>query len=146
MKNDKRRQKLLNLLSRTGATSLMNNTKWQRLVWLLEDVPASYRVKLLVEDDVSEWYDGFVRDRPNNYFEIANVGPVIFLEIEWLEIDAVHKWRFGQKTLLQDRDSSAEVEAILARLRIPHNYEDGIFRIWGHLLQSDISLPDEADG
>jgi len=130
---DPRRVQLRSLIARECAASLMNDAKWNRALSELRTSPTRFRIKLLTQPDVSSW-DTLVPDSPKNYVELPTLGgPVLCLEVEWLEIDPLERRKVGR--LVRDRviDHSPTLEQTLAALRLPYSKEESMLRIWGHL-------------
>ncbi len=121
---DPRRQSLRKLIGREFSVSLMNDTKWNKVLSQLRILPVTLRAKLITEGEVSTW--GRVVVPHANYIELLTAcpqgGPYLVLELEYLEIDA--------------QEHSAEVETILDSLRVPHLRKGEFIRIIGHVRNS----------
>jgi hypothetical protein len=125
---DPRRRKLRSLLERDGLVSLLKDTKWMRLVDALRPLPLRYRVKLVTSDDVSGWDDRLLSPAPN-YLELPSVGPVLALEIEWLEIAPRRRLDPGNLDAPADH---ATITALLQSLRVPFSTDGVVVRVVGH--------------
>jgi hypothetical protein len=123
----------------------MNDTKWMQLIDELRslDLPMRYRIKLLTDSEVSEWGTWFAED-PHAFIELEGLGPVLALEVEWLEIDATGPWLSGRRDWVPPNpvDYSAEVAPLLAALRVPFSREGTLFRVTAHL-QRNRAIPQE---
>jgi hypothetical protein len=122
--NDPRRKKLRKLIAREFSASLMNDTKWNKVLSHLQPLPIRFRAKFITEDEVSTW--GRMVECHANYIELltscARGGPSLVLELEYLEIDA--------------QEHLADVETLLNSLRLPHSRHGDFIRIVGHVRQS----------
>ena len=129
---DPGRSKLRSLIARECTRSLMDDARWNKALVELRKCKARFRLKLLTDPEVSPW-DSLVPDSPENYIELPKVGPVLCLEVEWLEIDPIERRRTGR--LVPDRllDHTKSVEQTLESLRLPYSREDAFLRIWGHV-------------
>lgn len=86
------REEILALLERERMVSLLNDTRWMRLIEGLRDLPLHYRVKVLTEDEV--WDAGghlFLPVPEHAYIEGGLMGPVPARAIEWLEIEPIER-------------------------------------------------------
>ena len=130
------REKLRRLVSEQCSASLMSDTKWRRCLPLIREYQTGLtgrtRVKLITDSEVSSW--GYFILPAEGYIEFfPEVGPVLFLEMEWLEIDV-----------------SAIGPALLGQLQtdgLPVTVDAGIARIWGHVRhgQQIPFIPRETD-
>lgn len=120
MKNDE----LLSYINKHQLVSCMNNTKWNKLIDKITSLSGynpRVKIKYINEElqyGFSEvWWDLVKRDG--------------YEWIEWLEINPmVEKYR-GKLIAPQIRDYSQFIENSL--VNIPHEFEEGIFRIYGYL-------------
>lgn len=128
---DPRRQKLRDLIAREYTHSPMSDTKWMRVVDGLRPLPPRYRVKLITDSDVSDW-SGLAQP-PANYIELTGIGPVLFLELEYLEIDSVEKRSRGRLVNEVRVNHFVEVQAILKSARVAYTSDGDIIRIVGHV-------------
>src|SRR4029079_15971757 len=117
-----RRHKLHALIQREGISSQMKDTRWMRLIEALReaDLPLRYRIKLLTDPEASDWDTGFAPVAAN-YIELPKLGPVLALEVEWLEIDSVGPWPPSQPyhVITDPVDYSEEVATLLGTARVP---------------------------
>ncbi len=140
-----RREKLHAFLEREGATSLMNNTKWRNVLDALCPLHLNYRIKTLqplADPDSYEWTWMSRSARHEAYVEFGTLGPIIFLEIEWLDIDPYERkknphWIYDSSKNIEytDNDYTSAVEAILKLHKVPFSKDAHIIRIWAHLLK-----------
>ncbi|MEO8288522.1 MAG: DUF6678 family protein [Chloroflexota bacterium] len=137
---DPRRKKLQALLGREGFSSYMNDTRWMRLIEELRSLglPLRYRIKLLTDADASEWGMWFAQD-PEPYIELEGFGPVLALEVEWLEIDATGPWKSSSPDWIPPDpiDYSVEIALLLEELRVPSSQDGTLFRVTGHLRRTE---------
>ncbi len=132
------KQGIYDSLSRQGATSLMNNRRWGRLLYVLGNLPVCYRVKILDSPSVSDWHpSNTYTSVPSNELFLDQIGAIHFLQIHWLEVKSLNDDADGKITAL--------IEGISKTLRKPCTRDGSTFRIWGHVLQSDIVSPDEEN-
>jgi hypothetical protein len=125
--HDPRRVKLRALLSRSNAVSLMSDTKWKKVVELLLTWKRRVRIKLISDSAVSQW-GSIVAGIPDTYIELPSVGPILTLEVEWLEIDPATPTYGASVHAITMGEIVAALEALNAMVTI----EDGAIRVWGH--------------
>jgi len=126
------RSKLRSLIARECKRSLMNDAKWNKALVELRKCQARFRLKLLTDSEVSPW-DSIVPDSPENYIELPAVGPVLCLEVEWLDIDPIERRRVGRLVPDQLIDHTKSIERTVASLSLPYSKEESFLRIWGHV-------------
>jgi len=108
----------------------MNTTKWEEVKLLLRTLKLTYRTKLITDATVSEWTPAGAYE-PCGY--IDNHGPVLLLEVEWLEIDPHH--RIARPYVGSDRfiDYTHALDEQLRCIGASFTREDNVYRIWGHV-------------
>jgi hypothetical protein len=108
----------------------MSTTKWEEIKLFLRTFKLTYRTKLITDLTVSEWTHAGAYE-PHGY--IDNHGPVVLLEVEWLEIDP--HYRLPRPYVGPDRfiDYTSVVDEKLRRIGAPFTREDNVYRIWGHV-------------
>lgn len=111
-------------IERLRLTSVMNDTKWGRLLELLEDFyPCGMRRK-----DVGEDAPPPDRDDSDIYHMLGR-----WEHIEWIELDAVSVTPRGALIKPEVHDRNDELRAALLAASIPFSVENGKTRIWGYL-------------
>jgi len=88
-------------------------------------MPVQVRIKTLTDDEVFGW-SYLVPNRPQYYVEIPPMGPVLCLAVEWIEIR------------LEAHDENVvnhNIAVLLTKIGIRYSYNDGIYRIVGHILR-----------
>jgi hypothetical protein len=128
---DPRRAKLRAIVEQRGMVSLLNDTKWMRAIDVLRQLPVRFRIKLLTSDQPSDW-DDCLLSPVENYVEIPRLGPVLALEIEWLEIDTNPSRQSGCRHSGLLADPMAEVVAALHSVRVPFTTKGAVVRVTGH--------------
>lgn len=127
------REEILALLERERMVSLLNDTRWMRLIEGLKGLPLRYRVKVLTEEEV--WDAGvhlFLPVPDLAYIEGTLTGPVPARAIEWLEIEPVDRRYRGPHFAYEAVDSMGRVEELLESLRIPYFRRGALIRVTGH--------------
>jgi len=81
---DPRRKILRSLIEKEALVGLLNDTKWREILESIVPRHPKVRVKLLTEDEASEWTG--LSKVPPSYIEPVSVGPVLCMEIEWIEL------------------------------------------------------------
>jgi hypothetical protein len=132
----KHKQKLHALIENEFGASLMNNTKWMEVIQLLKGLGLNCRVKLITSPEITDWRSAR-SPAPPAYIETSR-GPVLALEIEWMEIDPTQRIRRGA-LVSEEIDRRKALESELRGLDAPHAWVDGVVRVTAHVRQSDAS-------
>ena len=117
----KDRERLRRYIHREQLASVMNNSKWRRLVAVLEGFPVkcTFRRKDVRESMLKESrWDG-------DFYHVFSGG---WASIEWIEINA----RRGQLVPPDVDDRTIEFRKALRDANIPYTIEDGETRVWGY--------------
>ena len=143
----KLRQKVRNEQTARGLASLMNETKWRRLVQAIREelpFPPPYQRKDILEQapqteefksDV--WYLG----------DWGTEATWPYFSIEWLCVRPRYQKSKGLLLPPEVIDESDEFRQVLLRLRIPHRYDGECFWIYGYAADtSEIRIGNEPGG
>ncbi len=126
-------EQILTLLERERMESLLNDTKWMRLVEGLRTLPLRYRVKMLTEDEAWDTAGPLFLPFPGHaYIEGTTIGPVPARAIEWLEIKPVEHRYQGRLVADELVDHAERIERLLESLRIPYSRRGTAIRVTGH--------------
>ena len=105
-------------------TSVMNDTKWRRLLELLQDFyPCSLRRK-----DVGEEAPPLDHSDTDIYHALGG-----WEHIEWVDLDPVSSVFRGALVEPEIVDRSGDLRAALKAASIPFSIENGKIRVWGYL-------------
>ena len=123
-------------LERERMASILNDTKWIRLVEALnavrQRISLHYRVKMLTEAEVWDAGESLFLPVPDAAYIEGAMGPVPARAIEWLEIDIITSRRREQPIADELTEHSCEVAALLQSLHIPFSREGYSLRVTGH--------------
>lgn len=130
MKNmNKHKSNVQKVITAKSLTSLMNNTKWQKLIYAIKHelkFPPPYSRKDVLENK----YESFNNDVwcLGDYDE----GIYPFYSIEWIEIRP--RRLIHQGMLIEDKIESIEESFIniLVKLKIPYKTKNGSYFIYGY--------------
>lgn len=111
-------------LAREFSARLLNNTKWRKLLTVLEPLSVSYLIKFV---DVSSATHGSLSHRTDRFYD-SEWGPVPILSVEWIEIE----------------HPSTEVLELVTSLNLPHNLKPDSIRIIAHLRNGDHMPPNNS--
>ena len=131
---DPYRIKLQKLIQQECSVSILNDTKWKRAIEVLRNFPVKFRIKRLSVSNVSQWNTGFC-SVPDNYVELASIGPILALEIEYLEVDTIERKYRGKFVDSEIIFHTEEIEESLLSLKVPYIKDDAIIRIQGHIMR-----------
>lgn len=116
------REALRRLVYEQCSASLMSETKWRRCLPVIREYQVvtgvRSRVKLLTCSTVSTW-GLFVLPAPSYIEFLPEFGPVLYLEVEWLEVEL-----------------AAGGPALIERLRMenmPVTVDQDLLRVLGHV-------------
>ena len=128
---NKIREMVLIRVSENGLVSVMNDTKWMKLIdriKLLNFLPP-YQIKNLLSDLP---YPEDFKD-PIYYLGDYSEGILPFYSIEWILINP--KYYYTRGKLLNDDYKSVynELKQILIELKIPYHEENSMFYIYGYI-------------
>ncbi len=131
-----RRQELVReIVVEKNLSSVMNDTKWlelQSAVYSLPFLP-SYDVKLVTDDAPPQVNFGEVPTYLGDLSSFWEEGLPPFFEIEWMKVQPrLAKYR-GRLVAPEILDETGEFVAILDRLHIPYETEDGVIKIYGYV-------------
>lgn len=118
-------ERLQRYIEREQLVSVMNDTKWSELrALMIHECSFSprYRVKCLRADD--GWAERWDADWQ------YHLPP--FKEIEWIEIDPLHRKRIGHVVPDAVVDKTAELQQLLDSRTIPYEWESGWMRVYGY--------------
>jgi hypothetical protein len=133
---DPYRTKLQKLIQQKCSASILNDTKWKKVVEMLKDFSLSFRIKRLTVSDVSEWNTGFC-SVPGNYIEVASIGPILALEIEYLEVDTIERKHKGKLVAPEIISHTEEIEKLLSAFKVSYVKDAAIIRIQGHVMRNE---------
>jgi hypothetical protein len=140
-KQEKYRQKTLEVIQSRGLCSMMNNTKWRELKKGVSDLPfpPPFIEKTVLEDEteyhkrldsdvhgLGDW--GFENDDYLGDDESA----IPFWAIEWIKIRPRYKKHRGRLIPPETIDETDEFLAILIKYNIPFAEDNGAFIIYGY--------------
>ena len=113
------------LIETDFSASLMNDTKWERLLAGIDSIPMHphFRVKVI---DGPEPTDSWERSWPYHL-------PTPYLCIEWLDLSPLIRRQRGQLVADEITDRSPELERAIRAAGVQFTREGHAFRIWGHL-------------
>ncbi|MBE8995242.1 DUF6678 family protein [Microcystis aeruginosa] len=128
---NKIRERVLMRVSENGLVSVMNDTKWMKLIdriKLLNFLPP-YQIKNLLSD--LPYPEDF--NDPIYYLGDYSEGILPFYAIEWILINP--KYYYTRGKLLNDGYKSVynELKQILIELKIPYHEENSMFYIYGYI-------------
>jgi hypothetical protein len=129
------KQRLHELIEQECAASRMNNTRWIETVRLVRDLRLRSRVKLLTRPEPAEWGQVW-SPAPPAYIESTHVGPVLALEVEWMEVEPFQRRRRGSLVADQLIDQRESLEHGLQAIGVPYEWVDEVIRITGHVRKS----------
>jgi hypothetical protein len=129
------KEKVQKTVAEKRLCSVMNDTKWLELqdaVYELPFLPPNI-VKCVTYDD--EYPIGQLLDAPTyigDWSSFWEEGLPEFFTIEWMRVRPRHGKHRGRLVDPEILDETREFEAILKRLHIPHEEQDGTFTIYGY--------------
>src|SRR5262249_60114290 len=94
---DLERERIEAAIRETCSASLMSDTKWRKLVAVVETVPSvqHYVVKFLRIPDQREGQGFLSLHAPHEFIDTQSFGPIFLREIEWLEFPRLVASRVG---------------------------------------------------
>jgi hypothetical protein len=110
------REKVAAEVERRNLSSHMNQTKWKIILPRLKTLGVVINLKWLFDDNETGWSKNYLIPT-DGYFEETHLGPILFREIEWLELKS------------SNRDVLSHE---LVSNNIPHSCENDVFKIWGY--------------
>jgi hypothetical protein len=121
----KSRDRLRRHIQREQLASVMNDTKWERLIAVIDSL--SFEVRFRCQDVRAPLAQqgGWDSDR---YHVLG--GDLV--AIEWLEISARVEIHRGQLIAPEVQERSAELRKALAAANVPFSIENGNVRVWGY--------------
>jgi hypothetical protein len=122
--------KAIRLAEREGLCSVSSNTKWRRLLELIERFPCYKRIKWIDSDEPTRWQVGMWQPHPN-YVE-ASGGPEELKFVEWVEIERCERRHMGRLVQGQFLDHSEEIRDALTAERATFEESDDAFRVLGY--------------
>ncbi|MEO0964963.1 MAG: DUF6678 family protein [Planctomycetota bacterium] len=118
------RDRLKSYIQREQLASVMNDTKWRRLIELLAAYKGGcqFRRRSVRDSDTREsaW-------DPDFFHVFGGLE-----DIEWVEIDARVEIHRGQLINPRVEDRNLELRDALIEARIPFSIEEGVTRVWGY--------------
>jgi hypothetical protein len=121
----KDRDRLRRYIQREQLTSVMSDTKWRRLLAVIDSLPFGVRFRC---QDVREPVREQAGWDPDRYHVFGGD----LAGIEWLEINARFEIPRGQLVAPEVRDHSAELRQALTAANVPFSIENGNVRVWGY--------------
>ncbi len=115
--------KLIKYLQKEKITSVLNNTKWNRLFEELQSVGVylKFQRKDLLESESLYW--------DSDIYHVFGGVEVI----EWLTISGVEEIPQGRLLKPKVIDNSELVEKAICKANLPYSIEGSDFRVWGYL-------------
>lgn len=136
-----RKAEVRQFLEAEGYWSVMNDTRWTAFAkfkqYLKYDLrlQVGMRVKFLGEQHSPISWGNFsveIHETIGGYVE-GGFPPVVFFEIEWIEINPIGAWCFQRDAWVQDLDLTQDIASLLKSHKIPFSREGEVFRIWGYV-------------
>jgi hypothetical protein len=138
---DLERQRIEAAIRDTCSASLMSDTKWRKLVAVVETVPSiqHYFVKFL-RSPVEREGSGFLSvHAPHEFIDTFSFGPIFLREIEWLEFPHLVPRRVGKTPVETHRqDLTTLREKLEAIGKFPLVETARGLRIVGHVRNPDL--------
>lgn len=121
----KDRERLERYILREQLISVMNDSRWRRLIAVLNDLPISCTFR---RKDVREpmWEDAQWDSDFHHVFGGS------WASIEWIEINAKIEKPRGQLVPPSIDDRTDELQNALRQARVPFTVEHGNTRVWGY--------------
>jgi len=120
---------LLKIINDRQLVSVMNETKWREMCGEFEaihDLGVHVRYKNITSDQLY----GFSSVRWDQLFREA-------VSIEWIDFNPIKKEHRGRLISDKETDISGVILSIFKKHSIPYSIENGCYRVWGYLNQSD---------
>jgi hypothetical protein len=131
----KLRETVRKIVAQRRLFSCMNDTKWLKLQQAVEILPfpPPYDVKCLTDkDDDSAGAFSCIPAYIGDWSSYWEEGAPAFLNIEWMKVWPVRGIYRGRLIPDEVQDETAEFAAVLLKLAIPYEEENGIFTIYGY--------------
>ncbi|RYD30560.1 MAG: hypothetical protein EOP85_23685 [Verrucomicrobiaceae bacterium] len=105
------RDKAIRIAEREGLCSVSSNTKWQRLLPRLKEIPCEKRIKFIDGEEPTAWQRAMWQPHPT-YVE-ASCGPTELKFVEWIEIRSIEKQMQGALLADKEIDHSKGIRQLL---------------------------------
>jgi hypothetical protein len=129
-----------NIIVQKGLSSVMNDTKWLKLQKAIDSLPfpPPFSERLLTYTDdypISPMVEGLRTCYGNchgNWSSFWEEGLAPFFVIEWLKVKPRYAKYRGRLVADEIFDETEEFVALLKKLSIPYEEENGLFMIYGY--------------
>ncbi len=129
--------KAIQIAERLGLCSVSNNTKWSRLMPLIQAFPCHKRVKWIDVDEPTRWEVGLWMPVPH-YIEPSS-GPEHLRFVEYIEIERCERRHMGRLVQCSVLDHSDAIRQALAQAHAPFTETESSFLILGYTRPASIS-------
>ena len=113
-----------------GLCSVSSNTKWQRLIPLIQSFKCHKRIKFIDVDEPTGWQTGVWQPHPC-YVE-ASGGPEELKFVEWVEIERCERRHMGRLVPCSVVDHSDEIRRSLDEAHASYKETENSFFILGY--------------
>lgn len=131
----------IRIAEREGLCSVSSNTKWQRLIPVIQRFPCHKRIKFIDVDEPTRWQTGVWQPHPR-YVE-ASGGPEELKLVEWVEIERCERRHMGRLVQCSVLDHSDEIRRSLEESRATFKETDSSFFILGYTRPTATHTPTE---
>ena len=129
------KKRVAEIIARKNLCPVMNDTKWLELQAEVEKLPfpPPFSMRCVTDKDDREINDPVDAPRyVGDWSSFWEEGLPPFFNIEWIRVRPRHGIPRGRLVADEVLDETEEFLAILAKLSIPYNNEDGIVMIYGY--------------
>ncbi len=122
--------KAIQITEREGLCSVSSNTKWGRVIPLIQAIPCHKRIKWIDVDEPTRWQTGLWMPHPH-YVESSG-GPEQLKFVEYVEIERCERRHMGRLVQCAVLDHSDTIRQALERARAAFTETDSSFLILGY--------------
>lgn len=117
-------------IERRGLAGYANDTRWQKFLGSIVPLDMDCRVKWIFGGP-SRWNRWLLP--ADGYFENVSAGPIVFREIEWLELDPATQRTHDRPDEVDNVAAAAALmEAVESARLVASDAGDGRVRVWGY--------------
>ncbi len=120
----------IKIAERQGLCSASSNTKWKRLIPLIQAFPCHKRIKFIDADEPTRWQVGLWQPAPN-YVE-ASCGPEQLKFVEYVEIERFERRHVGRLVSCGAVDHSDAIRQTLEEARATFTETESSIIVFGY--------------
>ncbi len=127
------------LLAR-GASESENKSMIDKLNEALEELQSlsvRFRLKWTGDEEISKWNTCYVPNISKSYVELPTVGPVLWSQVEWFEVETVQRKYRGRLVKDELIDWLSQIEEILKSRNLQFEKQEQVIRILVNCAQGD---------